>query len=386
MLDRRSIGVAVAGATNFLNLYTPQAILPDIARDFGVSVGQTGWTITAPLLAVACVAPFAGTISDRLGRKTLIVTAAFAVIVPTLLVAAAPGLQAMVAWRFLQGLLLPFIFTVCIAYIGDECQGAAGVRAAGAYSVGTIFGGYAGRMICGLGTEFGGWRVGFLAVALVSLLGAAFVALVLPRERRFVPLEGGLRSALATYLSHLRTVRLLATCLIGMGMLFTNVGAYTYVNFYLAAPPFNLSPGVLGLVFTVYLVGMVTTSLSTRLTIRIGRRATLLLAVALDALGLVLTLVPHVGAVIAGLALMSGGLFVVQALSLGFIAATIRKAKSTAVGLYVTCYYVGGALGGVIPGGAWHHVGWPGVIAVLLAMAAAIATTGLLFWRDPQGY
>lgn len=383
--DRRRVGVGMAGALSFINLYTPQAILPDIARDFDVGVMQAGLTMTAPLLAVACVAPFAGSISDRVGRKTLIVTAAFLLVLPTLLVAAAPGLHAMVLWRFLQGLLVPFVFTVCVAYIGEECQGAAGIRAAGTYAIGTIIGGFSGRLLAGLFAEHGGWRMGFVAVAACSLAAAVVVALVLPRERRFMPLHGGLPAALATYIEHLRTPRLLATCAVGFGMLFTNVAAFTYVNFYLAAPPFLLRPAQLGLVFGVYLLGVVTTSVATGLALRIGRRRTLGLAVALAAGGLLLTLVPRLWLVIAGLACMSGGLFVVQALSLGFIATTTRRAKSTAVGLYVTFYYIGGALGGLLPGGVWSHAGWSGVVAVLVAVLAVMGAVGLRFWREPAG-
>jgi len=381
--DRRSMGVAVAGFANFLNLYTPQAILPDIARDFGVGVVQAGLTITAPLLAVACVAPFAGTISDRLGRKKLMVGAAFLLVLPTLLVAAAPGLGAIVLWRFVQGLLLPFIFTVCVAYIGDECPGSAGIRAAGAYSVGTILGGFSGRMLAGLAAEAAGWRMGFVAVAALSLAAAAFIAVVLPAERRFVTIPGVLHAALGTYREHLRTRRLIATCGIGFATLFTNVAAYTYVNFYLAAPPFSLSPSQLGLVFVGYLLGVPTTSAATRLALRIGRRRTLAVAVGLASLGLLLTLAPDVLLVIVGLAVMSGGVFVIQAMSLGFIAATTKRAKSTAVGLYVTVYYIGGALGGLLPGGLWTHAGWTGVVALLVAMMVAIGVTGLRSWREP---
>jgi len=332
---------------------------------------------------VACVAPFVGTISDRLGRKTLIVAAAFLQVLPMLLVATAPGLNTMVLWRFVQGLMLPFIFTICIAYVGDECQGADSIRTAGAYSVGTILGGFSGRMMAGVIAEVAGWRLGFVAVAACALAAAVFVALVLPRERRFVPMRGGFASALDTYVEHLRTPRLIATCGIGFGMLFCNVGGYTYVNFYLAGPPFALTSSQLGLVFGVYLIGAVTTGLATRLAVRIGRRRTLLLAVCLAGTGLLLTLPARLALVITGMACMSGGLFVVQAMSLGFIAATTRRAKSTAVGLYMTVFYIGGALGGLLPGVLWSRTGWPGVVALLMLMLAMMGALAARYWKEP---
>ena len=86
-------------------------------------------------------------------------------------------------------------------------------------------------------------------------------------------------------------------------------------------------------------------------------------------------------AVIAGLALMSGGLLVVQTLALGFIAASVPQGRSAAVGLYVTIYYIGGALGGVVPALAWQAAGWRGVVALVLPVLAAMTGLALAFWR-----
>jgi MFS family permease len=179
---------------------------------------------------------------------------------------------------------------------------------------------------------------------------------------------------------HLADGRLRATCVIGACMLFSMVAAFTYANFRLAAPPFGLTPGQLGTIFAVYLLGLVTTTLATRLAIRLGRRTTLLLSVGLSAFGTALTLGTHLPSVILGLGLLSGGMFVVQTLSLGFIAEHVRQAKSSAVGLYVTTYYIGGAAGGVLPAALWRHYGWPGVALLLGAAAAIIAALGALFW------
>jgi len=185
-----------------------------------------------------------------------------------------------------------------------------------------------------------------------------------------------------TYAVHLHNPRLLATCGIGFGMLFANVALYTFVNLRLAAPPFGLTPGQLGMVFVVYLVGLVTTPTSTRLVLRIGRLATFAWAIALAIVGLLLTLLPTVAGVIAGLVGVSGGLFVVQTLSLGWVAATVRHAVSTAVGLYVTIFYIGGALGGIVPAGVWQTHGWPGVVALLVELLLAMLALAAVAWRE----
>ena len=379
--DLRRVCVCVAGMCTFLNLYAPQAVLPALATSFGVAQARTGLTITAPLLAIASMAPFVGAISDRLGRKNLIVGACAILTLPTLLVALAPDLDILLLGRFLQGLLLPFIFTVTVAYIGDELDGAEAIRAAGWYSVGAILGGYGGRLVAGLAASLGSWRFAFFAIAGLVVAGAVFLAAKLPRERRFRPTTGGVHGALRAYRDHLGNPTLWAICVVGFGMLFSNVAVYTFVNFHLAAAPFNLAPSQLGLVFTVYLLGIVTTSAATRLAVRIGRRATLLLSVLLSAVGLLVTLVASVPVIIAGLAAFSGGAFVMQALCMGYIGIAAPRAKSSAVGLYVTLYYIGGALGGLLPGWAWHHGGWPGVVVLIEAVFAVLMVVGWRGWR-----
>jgi MFS transporter, YNFM family, putative membrane transport protein len=380
----RSGAVAVAGLAAFINLYAPQAILPSLAETFGVPLLRTGLTVTAPLLAIAALAPFVGAISDRLGRKRLIAGAILFMLLPTLGIAAAPSFGVLLALRFAQGLAVPFIVTVTVAYIGDECPGPEAIRAAGSYSIGSILGGFSGRFVAGIAADLGGWRMAFVAIALLTAAAWLWIAARLPAERRFVPTTGGLRATFTAYAEHLRNPRLMATCCIGFGMLFTNVAVFTFVNFYLAAPPLNLSPAALAFVFVTYLIGAVTTSLFTRLAVRIGRRATLLVVLATAAAGLAITLAPGLYAAIAGLAVFVAGIMSVQALSMGFIGAIVPRARSSAVGLYVTLFYIGGSLGGIAPAWAWRAAHWRGVVLLLLGLTAAMAALGALSWREPS--
>src|SRR5947209_7274321 len=116
----RNVAVAAAGFCAFLNLYSPQALLPALAREFGVGAAEISAIITSSTLAIAITAPFTGALADRLGRKRVIAIAMLAVVVPTLGAAVAGDVSQLVLWRFLEGMLLPPIFAVTVAYIGDE--------------------------------------------------------------------------------------------------------------------------------------------------------------------------------------------------------------------------------------------------------------------------
>jgi predicted MFS family arabinose efflux permease len=78
---------------------------------------------------------------------------------------------------------------------------------------------------------------------------------------------------------------------------------------------------------------------------------------------------------------MSGCGFLCQAAATGFLAGEAKRARSSAVGLYVTCYYVGGSLGAVLTGIAWSHAGWPGCVVLVLVMLGLMAAIVARTWR-----
>jgi YNFM family putative membrane transporter len=378
-----NLAVFAAGIATFVNMYCTQAILPVLSRAFGVAHGTVGLTITAPLMATAMMAPVIGAISDRFGRRRLILGAATLLIIPTALAAAASSFHALVLWRFVQGLMLPFIFTVTVAYISDETSGGDTVKLAATYTSGTIFGGFCGRALTGFATEFLGWRIAMLLIAAITLAMAAIIAFCLPPERRFRPVFG-FRSALKAFPMHLTNPRLLATYGVSFGMLFSLIAVFTFINFRLAAAPYNLGPAALGGIFVVYLGGMVMSPLSARLANRFGRRHVMLFAAPTMLAGLGFTLANPLPYVMLGLLLITMALFVQQTLATSYVGVVALRARSAAVGLYVTVYYIGGSLGGIVPGGLWHAYHWPGCVLLVALVQLGMLGLALGFWKPPR--
>ena len=97
--------VWVIGFFAFLNVYSMQAVLPLVMRDFHASPLQAGATVGATVLAIALVSPFMGMLSDAFGRKVILCSSLFALTLPTALIALADSLHTIVLLRFLQGLV-----------------------------------------------------------------------------------------------------------------------------------------------------------------------------------------------------------------------------------------------------------------------------------------
>jgi MFS transporter, YNFM family, putative membrane transport protein len=372
------LAAGIAGYCAFINLYSPQSILPLLSTEFGVGAAEISTTITVSTLAVALTAPFTGTVADVLGRKRVIVATMFVLVVPTVMVSLSTSLSALIFWRAVQGLVLPPIFAVMVAYIGDELPRHEATTVAGIYSSGSSLGGFSGRLFVGLLADLISWRAGFMALAAIAFAGAIVVAFLLPHERKFVRSEGLVASG-KQMLAHLRNGQLLATYAVGFGVLFNFITTFTYVSFYLAAPPFNLSASWLGAIFVVYLTGSLLTPWTGWAVARFGRRRFTVRVIAVWGAGIALTLAPSLPLIVAGLALCAGCGLICQAISTGYVTITAKAGRSSAVGLYVTSFYIGGSFGAALGGLAWNFGGWPacvGLVAAMLLILAAIVFFG----------
>ncbi len=354
----------LAGMCTFLNVYCTQPLLPLLREIFHASELEVSLTVSATIFATALTAPIIGMIAERRGRKKVIVPSLFLLAIPTALAATSTSLRALILWRFAQGLFVPGIIAVMLAYVNEEWAGRGVGRAMSSYVTGTVIGGFLGRFISGVIATHWHWRATFLVLAALDLIGAFVVRAWRPLARNFVRAEH-LQQVLDHARQHLRNPRLLANFGMGATALFALVGCFTYTNFYLAAAPFRLNSAQLGSVFFVYLLGAVITPQSGRFLDRFGFRHTTVLYCVMMIAGLLLSLVKSLPMVIVGLAIFSSGVFVAQAAATVQTGAIAGRARSSAAGLYVTFYYLGGAAGATLTGWFWRWAAWPGCVAIL---------------------
>jgi predicted MFS family arabinose efflux permease len=381
--DPRYLAVGACGGTAFLDMYATQPLLPELRVEFHAGEAAVGATISVLTFACAIAAPFVGPLADALGRKRVIVTAILGLALVTFAAAGATTLHALLAWRFVQGLFMPAVFAVTVAYVAEEFPPAIGGRAISAYIAGNVLGGFLGRYVTAIVAARWDWHVAFIVLGVMNLAGGAVVWTLLPRAKRFSR-QASAVGAVRAIGRFVRDPVLLATYAVGGSVLFSLVAALTFVTFHLAAPPFGLGTVALGNVFFVYLVAVVATPLAGRLIDRLGHRATILIAIATSAAGILLTLIPSLVAIVAGLTVMTTGVFAAQASSQGYIGIVARERRSTAAALYLTVYYTGGGLGAILPAAIWTRGGWPATVALIVVVQLAAAALAAVFWTRPS--
>ncbi|KAF0864122.1 MFS transporter [Pseudomonas sp. LD120] len=357
------IALFLCGCAAFLNLYATQGILQEFSQSFAVSIREAGWSITVTTLAVAITAPFVSRFTGRFQQHSVIVLASLLLALPALLAACAGSFAQLLVWRFIEGMLIPVVFATSVAYIGTRWSGGTVTEVTSLYVAGTVLGGFAGRFVTGLMTEYVGWREAFALLAGLSLLIGVAIHYLLPANP--APVARSRPSRLGA-LRELCSRPLLAAYGVGFCVLFSQVATFTYAGLYLSLPPFDLGAAALGAIYSVFLLALVVIPIAGRLSKSRPQAELLVAAALLGVCGSALTLLPSLWLIVLGLALSSTGVFLAQAAANSFTTATAGHNKAGAVGLYLTFYYLGGSFGAVIPALLWSHWGWRGCVALIV--------------------
>ena len=380
--------VVLVGLFAFLVPYCTQPLLPLFQTIFHAGHAAVSATVSATALGVAISAPWIGWAAQRLGRKRVVVGTLLVLSVPTLLAATSPSLRVLVFWRLVQGLVLPGVFATAITYVTEEWGPRQVPVVMSLYVSGTVLGGFLGRFLSGEIAERFCWQAAFLTIGTLLVLGAGVIAWKLPREKSVRPDARQRRELREPRISIRRTAldllrpKLLAVYAVGFGMLFSLVAVFTYVTFYLAAPPFRLGTAGISRLFAIYLVGIVVTPAGGRLMPRIGLRRGVVAASVLLFCGAFVTLIPHVAAVLAGLAMVSSGVFITQAAAASYLrVAAPSRMRAMAAGAYLSAYYLGGSTGGLLPAVLYARDGWRGCVLLVAAFQVVCMAAAWFGWE-----
>lgn len=383
---RLIIGLFFAGIATFAQLYSAQAVLPQISADLAVSPATAALSVSAATLGLALAVIPWSTVADRIGRVPAMATG---VLTATLFGLAAPlsgEITVLLALRFAEGVALGAVPAVALAYLSEEVEGRHAATAAGSYIAGTTVGGLLGRIVSGIVGEFGGWQAGVLSVAVLCAAAAVLFLWLTPRARGFVPgrlrdVRGpGIRERLRAPLRSTLQWALYAQGFLLMGAF---VAVYNYLGFHLSAAPFALPSWLVTLLFLAYLAGTVSSPWAGALASRVGRFPVLLASIGVMAAGAGLLLVPIAAVVLGGLLLFTAGFFGAHAVASGWTPVAADPAsRAQASSLYYFAYYAGSSLFGWLLGLVFGAASWSWFVAAVVAMCAAAA---LAAWSALRG-
>ncbi len=368
------IPLYIAGVIVFSDMYLTQPILPQLSAEYGIAPATAGLSVSVVVVMIALGSLAVGPLSDRWGRWPVMVGSVLVLSLPTLLCALAPSFGMLLVGRALQGVCIPGLTAVAVAYLGDRLPAAELGRAVGSWIVANVAGGLSGRVVGGLISDSWGWRASFIVFAGLTLAGGFSLWLSLPRDRPVA--GGGCGQAYRAVVTHLADRHLRSAYLIAGSLFFGFLGIFTYLPYYLSAPPFTLPPAIVALAYVSYLAGVIVSPWAGGLSARYARSRLITIGLLIAMGGIGLTLFPHLPLIAIGLWTLCSGMFIAQGVAPALVNQLAQHAKGAASALYLVAYYLGGTLGGVIPGLGWQIAGWPGVTIICLStLALALVAT-----------
>ncbi|MEZ0493495.1 MFS transporter [Kineococcus sp. TBRC 1896] len=409
--------------------------LPTIRQEFGSAITGLQWVVDGYALMFAALLLSAGSAADRFGARRVFTLGLCLFVVASLACGLAPGLDLLVAARFVQGAAAAVMMPASMALIGQaHANPVRRARAVGVWAMGGAVASSTGPVLGGLLTEVS-WRLIFWINLPVGLAALVLLVRVAPSPRRPAPLDGtGQVSALVamgalTYgaieagargftapqvlaafaaaalglvvfltaqargrhpmvpLPLLRTPAVAVSAVIGFAFMVAYYGLPFVFSLYFQQQR-GLSPLAAGALFLpMMLIGLVLTPVSARIVERTGHRLPItagLLVMALGAVALALLpasvplAVPSALLVLIGL----GGPLVMPPTTAVLLNNVAGHSAGTASGVFNTSRQVGGALaiavyGGLLAGSGGFMAGLRDSLLIAAAVVALAAVAAL---------
>ncbi|UDM53713.1 MFS transporter [Cupriavidus sp. MP-37] len=178
LLPVLAITVCMVGAAEFM--LAP--MLAPLATAFNTSPTQAAGLVSAYALSYAAAAPLMGWLSDRAGRRGVLLAAMLLFTADSLALTLVPTLQAAMALRILGGLAAAATIPTVFALIADRIPPTRQAGAMGGVMLGMTAGIAAGPAMAGLLADAWGWRAPFLLVAGSCLAAFAAGWFVIPHD------------------------------------------------------------------------------------------------------------------------------------------------------------------------------------------------------------
>jgi len=147
-----------AGLASFNALYCTQALLPVLSEDLHVTPATASLTVSATTGMLALSIIPASVISERFGRKRVIMLSALSATLLGLLLPLSTSVGMLIILRGLQGIAVAGVPATAMAYLSEEIHPKHVPQVMGLYVAGTSVGGLTGRVIPAGVLEFASWR------------------------------------------------------------------------------------------------------------------------------------------------------------------------------------------------------------------------------------
>ncbi len=371
-----AIGIVVA------NLYYLQPLLHQVRQEFAISTLATSSLITLIQASYAAGLMFVVPLGDILPRRRLIV-AIFALASITMLLGS-------LVRSFVLFALINVVVGLCsvggqviIPFAADLAVEGERGRVIGRLMTGLLTGALLSRALSGALAEAVGWRGVYVSAAILLAIMTLVLQVVLPVEepRNHV----AYRELVVSSFTLLVTYRELRRRAWLGGVNFAAFSAlWTTLAFQLSGAPFHYSSGRIGLFALLGIAGVFAANAAGHQADKNrSQRTTTIASIVITVAYVILLIGRHdIWILGIGIVVLDIGIQGIQITNQAVIYKIAPEMRSRTNGVYMMCYFTGGALGSFAAGFAYSHFSWPGVTGLGILLGVLLTVPSLI-WREP---
>lgn len=347
-------------------LYAPQPISALFESELGISRQKAGLFITALMVPLAFAGIIYGYLLEKISIRSML-SGGFVLLGGAQI---AFGISSSYAWmlniRGFQGLILPVAMTGIMSYISQVSSRENVASAIGAYIGVTILGGFLGRFFSGFLSDYFGWRFYIIIVGVLCLLCAFLVyskcqnitaSLIRPRLKDI---------CLVLSKRHNFLVYFMIFCLF-----FVFQAILNYIPFELTQILGEHNGTKTGMLYFAYSVGvLISFNVKGISKLLKSPQNAILSGVFIALISIYCFSFESYKGLFFAMFVLCVGNFIAHSTASGFVNKLADEHKGIANGLYISFYYLGGALGSFLPGFIYLYFGW---ISFLLCLGAVCA-------------
>ncbi len=364
-MHNRSINILLLTTVlTFSTLYVPQPILPLLAEDFSVSGSEISLLISLTLFPLGLTPIVYGYLIDNISARTILHWFIGILAVTELSLAFVMDFRIMLGLRLLQGLLLPAIFTAIVTYISNLSAAHQRQKSVSRYIAATITGGFAGRFITGLISDFSDWRTAFI----VWSIGLLIAWSLLWKLQKDIPAQCNSLEISGIWQMFKRPLHFRVYLTVSI-VFFGFASALNVLPFRIKDISPEATESLIASAYMGYLMGVLVSLNAQRICARLGSEInSTILGILTFGVGFLLFTSTNLIIIIFAVFIFSTGFFLMHSTLSAYINHHTQSQRGVANGLYISFYYTGGSLGSYFPLIIYHNWGWyPYLILVIIS-------------------
>ncbi|MDR2636197.1 MAG: MFS transporter [Campylobacteraceae bacterium] len=335
-------------------LYAAQPIQPLFKDEFALNSFQAAIFTTVIMFPLGIAPLIYGYILENFSSRQMLRISLLLLGILEICFSFSNSYIVLIGIRAAQGFLIPAALTSLVSYISISASRENIQRALGNYVAITTLGGFLGRLLSGISSEYFGWRPFFFIIGFGLIL--SFFALNSVGKDVKTGFAKIKKTEVINVLKIKHNFFIYASIFC---VFFVFQGVLNFLPFELKSINENLGESKVGLMYAGYVIGLITALNVTKI-IKLFKSESnaMIFGMLIYIAGLQFFNIEVFEVMFVSMFVFCLGMFTIHSIAAGFVNKLAAEHKSITNGLYLSFYYAGGTFGSFLPGVFYQHLGW----------------------------